>query len=222
MITKVQEHLLSLKDEKYLAFHSKLCTTSNRPMIGIRVPLIRAYAKQLLKEGAVTFKNEYYEEVLLQGFYIARLDSPYEEKVLLVEEFLPLIDNWAICDSFVSSLKFIKSNRKVYYRQIKKYLGAENEYVKRFALVVLLNHYMVAEYIDDILEIIKNTQYCGYYSMMAGSWLLSYCFIFYFTKTLDYIKNNDLNMFIKKTGIRKALESRRISDSNKEALRRLY
>lgn len=218
-MTNIQKHLLSLKDEKYLEFHSKLCTTSSKPMIGIRVPMIKKYAKELLKERNVIFKDEYYEEIFLHGLYIAGLKISFEDKIKLIDDFLPLIDNWAVCDGFVSSLKDIKKNRKTYYQYVKEYINSSSEYINRYAIVVLLNHYMIDEYIDDILEIIKNNKYCGYYSLMAGAWLLSYCFIFYFDKTLDFINNNDIDLFVKKKGIQKSIESFRVSKDNKEILR---
>ena len=218
MISQIHQHLLDMKDEKYREFHIKL-VSSKYPIIGIRIPNIRNYAKKLLKDDKKpVFKDYYYEEVLLHGIYIAGLKCGFSEKIKLIDDYIVLIDNWGICDSFVSSLKDIKKHREEYYPYVKKYLKSKEEFIQRYALVVLLNHYMVDEYRDDILNIIKNQKYKEYYSKMAGAWLLSYMFMFYFEETIDYLNNNIIDDFVYKKGIQKALESYRLNKEQKKLL----
>ncbi len=64
MISDLHSGLLALQDEKYRDFSLKLLNTSY-PVIGIRMPVLRAFAKELLKqETPPEFKDVYYEEVL--------------------------------------------------------------------------------------------------------------------------------------------------------------
>lgn len=211
-----------MRDEEYHDFHIKIVGDTKYEIIGIRLPKIRLMAKELLKEKKeYSFGDHYYEEVLLHGLYIAGYKCPFEEKTEMIEGFLPLIDNWAICDSFVSSLKEIRKHRKEYYPFILKYLRSKEEFIQRYALVVLLNHYMDDAYLNELYQIIREEKYNGYYSLMAGAWLLSYLFMFYFDETLSFVKENTLDEFIMKKGIRKALDSYRLSKEQKEILRRL-
>ncbi|MBQ3294980.1 MAG: DNA alkylation repair protein [Erysipelotrichaceae bacterium] len=221
MISKLHSDLKPLKDEKYREFQLGI-VSSKYPLIGIRLPDLRNLARDLLKKKEEPeFLDQYYEEVLLHGFYIAGKKCPFKEKIGLIEDFLPLIDNWAICDSFVSSLKDIKKNRETYYPYVKKYLKSDEEFIQRYALVVLLNHYLCDEYLDDLYTIIKKQKYKGYYSEMAGAWLLSFLFMNHFERTVDFIRNEKLNETVRKKGIRKALDSYRLSSDQKDLLRSL-
>mgnify|MGYP003305544549 CR=1 FL=1 len=56
--------------------------------------------------------DAYYEEIMLKGMIIG-LNKKLEWKNIerYINEFVPKIDNWAICDTFCSSLKII--NKKI-------------------------------------------------------------------------------------------------------------
>ena len=222
MVSKIQQQLLPMKDEEYRDFHLRIVGDTKYEIIGIRLPKIRQLTKQLLKEKQdIVFEDHYYEEVLLHGLFIAGYKCPFDEKITMIERFLPLIDNWAICDSFVSSLKEIRKHSDEYYPFILKYLDSEEEFIQRYALVVLLNFYIDDSYLNELYRIIREEKYNGYYSLMAGAWLLSYLFMFYFDETLIFIKENTLDDFIMKKGIRKALDSYRLNLKQKEILRSL-
>lgn len=222
MLSNIQRYLFSKQDKKYVEFISSLCNTCKKPMIGVRLPILREYAKQLAKQDKeVTFKDEYFDEIMLHGFYIAYRKTDFITKCKQIDEFVPLIDNWSVCDSFASTLKFIDKNRDEYYPKINKYLKSKKEFYQRFGLVVLQDHYVNDEYLDEIFRILMSVKYNGYYSLMAGAWLLSWCFIFDFKKTLDFVKHNSLDEFVYKKGIQKSLDSYRVSDSDKQTLRKL-
>ena len=222
MISKIRQDLLALKDEKYLQFNSKIITQKDYPMIGIRLPELRKYAKELMKDNKlVTFKDKYYEEVLLHGLCIGLYKCDFNEKIELIESFLPLINDWSICDSFVPSLKDIKKNKDVYYSYVKKYLKSDKEFYQRFSFVVLLDYYLEDEYYDDICKFIKKEKYNGYYSKMAAAWLLSYMFMLYFDETINYCLNNKLDEFVLNKGIQKAIDSYRLDDKQKNKLRKI-
>ena len=220
MISKIHQRLLSMKDEKYLEFNAKIVGNTHYEMIGIRLPDLRQYSKELLKtDWQKSFKDYYYEEVLLHGLCIGQCKCVWNEKEEMIDKFLPLIDNWGICDSFVSSIKDIKKNKDVYYPRIKKYLKAKEEFIQRYGLVVLLDYYIDDKYLNDLYKIIKTQKYNGYYSKMAGAWLLSYLFMSYFNETLDYVKENTIDDFVYKKGIQKALDSYRLTEKQKKILK---
>ena len=116
--------LKQYQDLNYQKFQSKICPT-NYEIIGVKIPLIRKITKDLLKnyryEEIISFLDyHYFECILIKLFSIAYIDIPFLDKVSLIEKTLPLIDNWALCDTFVSSLKFIKEYREDYLLYIKK------------------------------------------------------------------------------------------------------
>ena len=74
MKQKIKQELLEWKDEKYKEFHSGLCPGTDN-IIGIRVPVLRNYAKELAKEYEIKelleqIDHQYYEEIMLQGMLI--------------------------------------------------------------------------------------------------------------------------------------------------------
>ena len=50
MINKIHSDLMAMKDDRYRDFSSKIINTSY-PVIGVRMPDLRAYAKTLSKNG---------------------------------------------------------------------------------------------------------------------------------------------------------------------------
>ena len=71
---KVKEKLFQLADKKYKEFQSGLCPKTTN-IIGVRVPVLRNYAKELSKEFKIEelikqIDDEYYEEIMLQGMLI--------------------------------------------------------------------------------------------------------------------------------------------------------
>lgn len=213
-------------DDSYKIFHKKLCSTKYE-ILGIKIPILRKLTKELLKEydylELLNINNDYYEYVMLKGLIISNIKVSYEERINLITEFLSLIDNWAICDIFVSELKFIKKNGQNFLEFIKPLFKSNNEYDKRFAIVVLLDYYINDTYIDYVLDTMLNINDERYYVKMAISWCLSICLIKYFDKTIMFLKNNT-NKFDEWTynkALQKGIESLRISKENKEILKKM-
>lgn len=100
---KIRAELLSLQDLEYKNFHSKLMPTVNpEAIIGIRMPILRKYAKSLAKtadadEFLTILPHKYYEENNLHSLLIEPIKD-YDKAISLTDEFLPYIDNWATCD----------------------------------------------------------------------------------------------------------------------------
>lgn len=107
---KIKQEIKKLADNKYKEFHTGLCPGTNN-IIGVRVPVLRNYAKKLLSENSEdillkSIDNEYYEEVMLQGMIIGlSKNNNFEKDKKYIKEFVPKIDNWAICDVFCAGLK---------------------------------------------------------------------------------------------------------------------
>ena len=70
------KYLISIKEEKYKEFHSKLCFTKYE-ILGIRLPIIRKIVKQISKTNYEDFfkhtKSKYYEEVMIEGLVISTI-----------------------------------------------------------------------------------------------------------------------------------------------------
>lgn len=224
---EVKEFLLRNKDSKYQDFSENLNICIGYRSIGVRIPIIRDYAKHLSKEYPIDYlinniDDEYYEEILLKGFIIGNYkDLTYDELTNYIDKHLPKVKDWSMCDTFVSSLKITKKYQKELWSYINKKLKSKKEFDVRFALVMLLNYYICDEYKEKIYQIISNVKNDFYYVKMANAWLLSYMFINYYNDTINYIKNNKLDNWTLRKGITKAIESYRISQDEKKVLRKI-
>lgn len=219
----IREKIFSLADEKYKEFHSGLCPNTNN-IVGVRVPILRNYAKELVKEGFEENYNkiqtDYYEEIMLKGMMIGIAKMDIDTKITYIKEFIPYIDNWAICDVFVAGLK-IKEKEK-FYNFICTYLqNDKTEFEIRFGLVSLLDYFIDKEHIQDIFKITDKIKRDEYYIEMAIAWLISICYIKFPNETEKYLNNNQLSDFAYNKSIQKIIESTRVDEQTKNKLRKM-
>ena len=224
MENKIRQDLFEMKDLKYKEFHGSLCPDMDN-IIGVRIPRLREYAKELYKNNNLEdleIEDKYYEELLIQGMLIGfQTKEPIEKVIKQVEEFVPKINSWAVCDTFCAGLKVTKKYQPEMFEVIKHYLKSKQEYEVRFAIVMLLDYYINDQYIDQILQILDNVKLDKYYVQMANAWAISICLIKYYNKTLDFLKTTKIDDFTYNKGIQKAIESYRITNEQKEYLRTL-
>lgn len=217
----IEEELLKLKDEKFQKFQEKLCPGVNN-IIGIKTPLLRAYAKSI--KGKIDISKigtKYYEEIILKGMLIG-----LEKKLNFdqIENYIKLIDNWAVCDIFCAGLKQAKKQKEEMWEYIKKYINSKKEFEVRFAVVIMLDFYIDEEYIEKVLKRLGQVKHEGYYAKMAVAWAYSLCFIKFYEKTKEEFNKKDkktVDKFIYNKSLQKALESYRLSDEQKEELRKM-
>ena len=216
--TEFINYLTRIKDNKYKDFNRKIINTKYL-MLGIKIPILKKIAKEISKGDYKSFLNiitdDYYELVMIKGLVITSIKE-IDELNKYFEEYISLIDNWALCDIFCSSLKIVNKN-KDYFKDIIVYLiKTKKEYYVRVGLVLLLDYYVEEKYLDDIFKIINMIDSDYYYVNMAIAWLLCECFIKYQDITLKYLENNNLNKFTINKCISKIKDSYRVSREMKE------
>lgn len=223
----IKNDLISLIDEKYKEFHSNLCPGINN-ILGIRVPVLRNYAKQLaknysLEELLANIDDEYYEEIMLQGMIIGlKKKEEWDVVKQLILDFIPKIDNWAICDTFCAGLKITKKYKNEMWELIQETLKSSKEFEIRFAVVMILDYYIDEEYLEKDFEIFDQIKHEDYYVRMAIAWAISICLIKFYNETTSYLINNtSLDNWTYNKAIQKAIESYRITDKQKDELRKM-
>ena len=206
----LRNRLFELADDKYKEFHSSLCPNTEN-IIGVRLPQLREIAKEITKgdwRGFLsTSKEDYYEEVLINGLVIAYAKCDVDERLNYIKDFVPKIYNWAICDTFCNTLKFVNKNKEAVWDFIQPYLKSSKEFEIRFAVVIILNYYITEDYIDIVLETLDKVRHNGYYVKMAVAWAISMCFVKFEEKTMLYLKNNNLDDFTYNKSLQKICES---------------
>lgn len=145
----VRERLFSMSEEKYRDFSKALIPGCDN-ILGVRVPLIRKYARELLREnedwqGLLEEDDLYFEETMLRGF-ITGIATAKEDDVKIarkkLNEFLPYINNWSINDGFCKEFRIIDKHHDEFINDIEKMTASKKEYVARAGLVLLLEHYV--------------------------------------------------------------------------------
>lgn len=224
MKEKIRKKLFAMQDLKYKEFHSSLCPNVDN-IIGVKVPALRQYAKELYLNNElknIEIGNKYYEELVIQGMIIGfQTKEPIEKVTKQIKEFVPKINSWAVCDTFCAGLKITKKYPNEMYNLIKEYLKSEKEYELRFAIVMLLNYYIKDENIDKTLEILENIESDKYYVKMANAWAISVCLIKYYDRTFEFLNTTKIDNFTYNKAIQKAIESYRITDEQKNNLRKI-
>lgn len=224
MEEEIRKDLFNMQDKKYKEFHSSLSPNVDN-IIGVRVPVLRNYAKELIKkykQEEIKIGDKYYEELLLQGMIIGLQNKENIENVIVkVNKFVPKINSWGVCDTFCAGLKISKKYQKEMFKVIEKYLKSNKEYELRFAIVMLLDYYINDEYIDTVLKTLNKIKSDKYYVQMANAWAISICLVKYYEKTVEFLGNCNLDNFTYNKAIQKAIESYRITDKQKENLRKM-
>ena len=217
------QYLKSLSDSKYREFHFKL--TNDNTIIGVKTPKLKEIALYLSKNKYEKIFNksnfETYEEKVIYGLIIGYLKTDFSIKLKLLNQFLPLNNNWAINDIVCANLKSFKTNQEQGYHFIEKCLKSSNSWDIRFGLVLLLDFYINDNYIDKILKISNSVKNNDYYVKMANAWLISICYIKYPNKTIQFIKNNQLDNWTHNRAIQKIIESKRVNEHEKTNLKEL-
>ncbi|WP_301108854.1 DNA alkylation repair protein [Sporosarcina sp.] len=223
MQNTIRKQIHELIDSDYQKFASALIPNITN-VLGVRMPELRKLAKVLVKDDwrsyLETADDDYFEEVMLQGLVIGYAKADIEEILTYVADFVPKIDNWSVCDSFCSGLKFTKKHKERVWIFLQPYLLSTKEYELRFGIVMLLTYYVETSYIDEVLARLGTIKHDGYYVKMAVAWALSICFIKLPEPTLAYLKRDTaLDIFTYNKALQKITESCRVDTETKGLIR---
>ena len=226
MIKKIKNELLSMQDKTYKDFHSKLMPTINsNSIIGVRVPVLRDYAKKLFKENSIESLNsflknlphEFYEENNIHAFLIEKINN-FDECIFYLEEFLPYIDNWATCDML--NPKIFKNNCEKLLEKIYQWINSDSVYTVRFAIGMLMRYFLDEKFETKYLDLVVSINSEEYYINMMRAWFFATALAKQYDQTLPYIKNYSLDKWTHNKTIQKANESFRITKDQKEELKK--
>lgn len=224
MRDEIRKRLEQLTETKYSEFTQKLVPGSKN-VLGIRLPVLRSLAKELIREIRDILpdvcEDIYYEEIMLRGIIIATFKQPIEEKLKYIAEFIPKIDNWAVCDSFCSSIKLAKKDRALVWEFIQPYRCSEMEFEQRFAAVMMLGHFVNDEYIDRVLKSLTEISAESYYSSMAVAWAAAECYIKFPEKTELYLSLKYFDRSTLERTVRKICDSFRVTEEEKTRIKNI-
>lgn len=224
MIKTIQAALLEMQDEAYKAFNSKLIpNVDSSIMIGIRTPKLRAYARELMKEQDMEcflqdLPHRYFEENQLHAFLISQMKE-MPSCMVAVNRFLPYVDNWATCDQL--SPKIFKKHKEELLEQVKIWIHADTTYTIRFAIKILMEHFLDDAFDLEYPKMVAKVQSEEYYVRMMIAWYFATALAKQYDAILPFIEHRELDDWTHNKAIQKSVESYRILPEQKEYLRSL-
>ena len=234
------KRLLAEQDLKYRDFHASLLPNiDKKSIIGVRVPTMRKIAKEFASSATPVelgkfldkLPHKYFEENQVHLFVVERIKD-FDECVRRIEQFLPYIDNWAVCDG--KSPKALLKDESRFYAKICEWLKSTKPYTVRFGVNMLMAFFLDDRFDKSQLKLVAaidenlfddagraERPTDRYYVQMVIAWYMATALAKQWDATFPYIKGRKLSPWIHNKTIQKACESYRITDAQKKILRGL-
>ena len=225
MITDdIRKELKKLQDKGYRDMQVTIIPTVEADsIIGVRTPALRQLAKELSKREDVSkfledVPHKFFEENQLHAFILSGMKDA-ESCIRLVDEFLPYVDNWATCDQM--SPKVFKKHKQLLLEYVDKWIRSDHTYVKRFAIGMLMEHFLDEDFKPSYLTKVSKIRSEEYYVNMMIAWYFATALAKQYDATLPFIEKQKLGKWTHNKSIQKAVESYRITPEQKEYLKTL-
>ena len=222
-----------LHEEKYRQGHIRIINAlPGRRILGLHLPEMKQVAKELAQQTDVlkvfhAFEQEHqanhfgltYEETLVWGLTINALKCTPDERLDLLRKYIPVLDNWAVCDSFCCNAKWaLKIPADELWTFLLPYFQSEKEFEVRFAIVMAMCYLLKEEWISNVFHQLEaldlstiRSEYthlpAPYYVRMGMAWLLATALAKYPDTTRKFVNASSLTEDIKRLYARKARES---------------
>ena len=223
-MTEIEERLFALQDEKYRDFQVKLIPTVDpESVIGVRTPELRKLAKELLKADDFdtfldTLPHDHFDENQLHAFILSGMKD-YDRCMAGVCAFLPYVDNWATCDQM--SPKVFRKNRADLLVHIKEWLRSGETYTVRFAVGMLMEHFLEDDFDLSYPEMVADIISYEYYVNMMRAWYFATALAKQYESIIPFIEEKKLDRWTHNKAIQKSVESYRITPEQKAYLKSL-
>ncbi len=221
---QIEQRLFANRDEKYRDYLASLVPTIDQEtIIGVRTPLLKSLAKEMMQEGIADaflceLPHSYFEENQLHAFILSRMKD-YERVAAEMEKFLPYIDNWATCDQLRP--KAVEKHLDIFYPLVHRWVGSTHAYTIRFGIGMLMRYYLDKQYKREYLQEVASVRSDAYYVNMMIAWYLATALAKQYEDAIQILESRKLDTWVQNKTIQKARESFRITEEQKEYLKTL-
>lgn len=222
-----------LHEEKYRQGHIRIINAlPGRRILGLHLPEMKQVAKRLSRQADApnmlhAFEREHeadrfrltYEETLIWGLTINALKCPWKERLSLLKPYIPVLDNWAVCDSFCCNAKWAqKVPSQTLWEFLLPYFRSDREFEVRFAIVMSMCYLLKEEWLSRVFEELQRIELASirseytslpspYYVRMGMAWLLATALAKFPDETRAFVNASSLTEEVKRLYARKARES---------------
>ena len=247
-------------DTRYRDGHLRVVNAlPERRVLGLHTPEMKQIARELSRKGgeialpdgsrkACTNGREViacfeaadsntlcYEETVIWGFLINTEKCTLEERLAMLERYIPVLDNWAVCDSFCANAKWMtRSDKEALWAFLLPYFGSVREFEVRFAIVTAMTYFLQGEWLERVYAQLERIDFgciaseyraekgkpktvqqgtvqgaAPYYVRMGVAWLLATALAKFPTLTREFARSSSLPADVITLYKRKARESLR-------------
>ena len=261
MITHLLQPLVCerfLTDARYREGHLRVVNAlPERRVLGLHSPEIKAVAKQLSREGgevvmpdgtrrfcangaevirafeAVPSESLCYEETVIWGYLINLEKCSFDERLAMLTRYVPVLDNWAVCDSYCAHAKWMAcADKATLWAFLQRWFDSEHEFEVRFAVVVAMCYFLNEEWLRRVFARLNSLNFDHikskyktvkgkpkvaqqgavqgaepYYVRMGIAWLLATALAKFPDQTRAFVRSSNLPADVVKLYIRKVRES---------------
>ena len=248
-----------MTDVRYREGHLRVVNAlPERRVLGLHSPEIKAVAKQLSREGgevvmsdgthhicvngaevirafeAVPSESLCYDETVVWGYLINLEKCSLDERLAMLTRYVPVLDNWAVCDSYCAHAKWMaRADKEALWAFLERWFDSECEFEVRFAVVVAMCYFLNEEWLDKVFERINRLDFGRikskyntvkgkpkvaqqgtvqgaepYYVRMGVAWLLTTALAKFPDATRAFARSSNLPEDVVKLYVRKSRESR--------------
>lgn len=188
------------------------------------------------------------EETMLAGIVIDYAKVADADKIALFRAWLPMVDSWAEIDSATPRLKWPKTpraqtadsqstsaapdpqapraqtsstgpDRALWWGFVDECLENPNEFTVRFGVIFMMTNLL--DELPEVFERLRRVQHEAYYVKMGMAWLYSVAVLKDYEATMREMQNPKLDLWTRRKGLTKMLESYRVSPDQKAEIRAL-
>ena len=95
---------------------------------------------------AVPSESLCYEETVIWGYLINLEKCSLDVRLAMLTRYLPVLDNWAVCDSYCAHAKWmVRADKVALWTFLERWFDSENEFDARFAVVIAMCYFLNEE-----------------------------------------------------------------------------
>ena len=245
-------------DARYREGHLRVVNAlPERRVLGLHSPQMKQMAKTIARDGCIvtlsdgtqkrcskgseiincfeTTPNDTlcYEETVIWGFLINLEKCSLDERLRALACYVPILDNWAVCDTFCANAKWMaRADKQILWTFLQRYFHSKKEFEVRFAVVASMSYFLNEEWLERLFAQLDKIDFNGikseyksikgkpqeaqqgtvqgaepYYIRMGVAWLLATALAKFPEQTRAFVRSSSLPNDVIKLYIRKARES---------------
>ena len=172
-------------DARYREGHLRVINAlPARKVLGLHAPEIRQTAKELSSNGCEIIQTDgthrictngkeiiarfeatpphslCYEETVIWGYLINLEKCTLQERLTMLERYIPVLDNWAVCDAYCANAKWMaRADKGILWTFLQRWFGSHREFEVRFAIVASMCYFLDEEWLGKVFKRIETLDF---------------------------------------------------------------